>query len=144
MSTIDAHIDADLGTRTSARSITRVVPERIALAAVVLLSTVLNVIHLDSEGYANTYYAAAVKSMLMSWHNFFFVSFDPAGFVAVDKPPLGLWLQTASAKLFGFSGVSMLLPQALAGVVSVLVLYRLVARIFGRPAGVLAALALAV
>jgi 4-amino-4-deoxy-L-arabinose transferase-like glycosyltransferase len=144
MSTVDARIDADLGTRASVRSVTRIVPERVALVAVVLLSAVLNVIHLDGEGYANTYYAAAVKSMLLNWHNFFFVSFDPAGFVAVDKPPLGLWLQTASAKLFGFSGVSMLLPQAVAGVLSVLVLSMLVSRIFGRPAGVLAALALAV
>lgn len=144
MSTVDARIEADLGTRTAVRSLTRVVPGHVALAAVVLLSTILNVIHLDGEGYANTYYAAAVKSMLMNWHNFFFVSFDPAGFVAVDKPPLGLWLQAVSAKLFGFSGVSMLLPQAIAGVLSVLVLYLLVSRIFGRPAGVLAALALAV
>jgi 4-amino-4-deoxy-L-arabinose transferase-like glycosyltransferase len=144
MSATDARIEPSLGARTSVWAITRVVPEHVALAAVVVLSAILNVIHLDGEGYANTYYAAAVKSMLMSWHNFFFVSFDPAGFVAVDKPPLGLWLQAVSAKLFGFSGVSMLLPQALAGVLSVLVLHLLVSRIFGRPAGVLAALALAV
>jgi hypothetical protein len=57
---------------------TRIRPERIALAAVVLLAAVLNIIHLDGEGYANTYYAAAVRSMVLSWHNFFFVSFDCA------------------------------------------------------------------
>jgi 4-amino-4-deoxy-L-arabinose transferase-like glycosyltransferase len=81
--------------------------------------------------------------MLTSWHNFFFVSFDPAGFLAADKPPLGLWIQVASAKLFGFSGLSMLLPQALAGVLSVALLYHLVARVFGSSAGLLAALGLA-
>ena len=56
-----------------------------------------------------------------------FVSFDPGGFVSIDKPPLGFWIETASAKLFGFSGVSLILPEALAGVLSVAVLYRLVA-----------------
>jgi 4-amino-4-deoxy-L-arabinose transferase-like glycosyltransferase len=82
--------------------------------------------------------------MLQSWHNFFFVSFDPGGFVSIDKPPLGFWIETASAKLFGFSGLSLLLPEALAGVLSVAVLYRLVARVWGRGAGLLAALFLAV
>ncbi len=73
---------------------------RIALAAILILSTLLNLLWLPSEGYGNTYYAATVKSMLASWSNFFFVSYD-AGFVSVDKPPLGLWIQAASAWLFG-------------------------------------------
>jgi 4-amino-4-deoxy-L-arabinose transferase-like glycosyltransferase len=73
-----------------------------------------------------------------------FVSFDPGGFVSIDKPPLGFWIETASARLFGFSGLSLLLPEALAGVLCVAVLYRLVARIWGRGAGLLAALFLAV
>jgi len=117
---------------------------RLALGAVLALAAALNLWALDREGYANGYYAAAVKSMLLSWHNFFFVSFDPGGFVTIDKPPLGFWIETASAKLFGFSGVSLLLPEALAGVLSVAVLYRLVARAWGRGAGLLAALFLAV
>ncbi len=117
---------------------------RFALMPILVLAALLNFWTLDSVGYANTYYAAAVKSMLQSWHNFFFVSFDPGGFVSIDKPPLGFWIQTASAKLFGFSGFSILLPEALAGVLSVAVLYRLVARVWGRGAGLLAALFLAV
>jgi 4-amino-4-deoxy-L-arabinose transferase-like glycosyltransferase len=117
---------------------------RLALAGVLALSAVLNFIQLDRIGLSNTYYAAAVKSMLQSWHNFFFVSFDPGGFVTIDKPPLAFWLQTASAKVFGFSGVSILLPEAIAGVLSVWLLYVLVGRIFGRGAGLVAALALAV
>jgi 4-amino-4-deoxy-L-arabinose transferase-like glycosyltransferase len=103
----------------------------------------LNLFRISSQGYSNTYYAAAVKDMLTSWHNFFFVSFD-AGFVTVDKPPLGLWIQAASAYLFGFDGVSLLLPEALAGVLSVALLYHLVRRVFGPVAGLVAALALAV
>ncbi len=114
-----------------------------ALAGVLAVAAALNLIALGREGYANGYYAAAVRSMLESWHNFFFVSFDPGGFVTIDKPPLGFWVQTASAKLFGFHGWSLLLPQALAGVLSVAVLFFIVRRRFGNVAGLLAALALA-
>jgi len=118
--------------------------ERLALGAVLILAAILDFWQLDRIGYGNTYYAAAVRSMLTSWHAFFFNAFDPGGFVSIDKPPLGFWLQVGSAKLFGYSGLSLMLPQALAGVLSVAVLYRLVARTFGRVAGLLAALALAV
>ncbi|HZQ35594.1 MAG TPA: glycosyltransferase family 39 protein, partial [Dehalococcoidia bacterium] len=114
-----------------------------ALAGVLAVAAALNVIALGREGYANGYYAAAVRSMLQSWHNFFFVAFDPGGFVTIDKPPLGFWVQTASAKLFGFHGWSLLLPQAAAGVASAAVLFFIVRRRFGAIAGLLAALALA-
>jgi len=117
---------------------------RLALVGILLLALFLHFFRLEQEGYANLYYAAAVKSQLTSWHNFFFNSFDPGGFVTVDKPPLGLWVQTASAALFGFSGFSLLLPQAAAGVLSVLLLYHIVRRTFGPTAGLAAALALAV
>ena len=112
------------------------------LSAILALSAFLNLSWLTSEGYANVYYAATVKNMLASWHNFFFASYD-AGFVSVDKPPLGFWIQAASAHLFGFQGWSLLLPQALAGVLCVALLYHLVGRSFGAVAGLLAALALA-
>ncbi|MDY7075777.1 MAG: glycosyltransferase family 39 protein [Chloroflexota bacterium] len=117
---------------------------RFALIGILLLTAFLHFFRLEQEGYANLYYAAAVKSMLTSWHNFFFISFDPGGFVTVDKPPLGLWMQAASAALFGFNGVSLLLPQAVAGVLSVILLHHLVRRTFGPTAGLLAALVLAV
>ncbi len=116
---------------------------RQALAAILLLAALCDFYGLQRSGYANLYYAAAIRSMLQSWHNFYFVSFDPGGFVSVDKPPLGFWIQAASANLLGFSGFSILLPQALAGVASVGVLYLIVRRIFGALAGLLAALFLA-
>jgi 4-amino-4-deoxy-L-arabinose transferase-like glycosyltransferase len=100
------------------------------LSAVLALSAFLNLSRLTSEGYGNLYYAATVKNMLDSWYNFFFVSYD-AGFVSVDKPPLGFWIQATSAYLFGFHGWSILLPQALAGVLSVALLYHLLSRSFG-------------
>src|SRR5579883_1318769 len=88
---------------------------RIAKLAIVALSTFFIFYNVSINGYGNTYYAACVRSMLESWHNFFFVSFDPGGFVTVDKPPLGLWLEALSAKIFGFSGFSLMLPQAVVG-----------------------------
>jgi len=115
---------------------------RMALTAVLALSAFLNLSRLTSEGYGNIYYAATVKDMLTSWHNFFFASYD-AGFVSVDKPTLGFWIQASSVYLFGFHGWSLLLPQALAGILSVALLYHLVGRSFGPVAGLLAALALA-
>jgi 4-amino-4-deoxy-L-arabinose transferase-like glycosyltransferase len=114
----------------------------LGLTVILALSTFLNLSWLAREEYANVYYAATVKNMLASWHNFFFVSFD-AGFVSVDKPPLGFWIQAASAYLFGFHGWSLLLPQSLAGILCVALLYHLVGRSFGPMAGLLAALALA-
>jgi len=115
---------------------------RLALGGIVLLSVFMNFYLLGKNGFGS-YYPAAVRSMMDSWHNFFFAAYDPGGFVTIDKPPVGFWLEVASARLFGFNSVSILLPQALAGVLSVLLLYYLVRRHFGIVAGLLAALALA-
>ena len=75
---------------------------------------------LSQNDFGRQYYAAAVRSMLDSWHNFIFNSFDPAGFVSIDKPPVAIWLQVAGAKLFGFGALSILLAQVVAGVANVL------------------------
>jgi 4-amino-4-deoxy-L-arabinose transferase-like glycosyltransferase len=117
---------------------------RLAVLAIATLAAALNFYGLSREGYNNEFYAAAVRSMSESWHNFFFASFDPGGFVTIDKPPLGFWFQVASVNVFGFNGTALLIPEAVAGVLSVLLLYSLVARTFGRVAGLIAALALAV
>ncbi len=72
-----------------------------ALCGVLLLALSLDFFRLGQN--SNLYYAAAVRSMLINWHNFFFISFDPGGFVTIDKPPLGFWLQVLSAKIFSFN-----------------------------------------
>src|SRR5579885_2190637 len=115
---------------------------RLALAGITLISILMNFYQLGQNGFGS-YYPPAVRSMMDSFHNFFFASYDPGGFVTIDKPPVGFWLQVASARLFGFTPFSVLLPQALAGVLSVILLYYLVRRHFGVVAGLLAALALA-
>src|SRR5438105_7517633 len=107
------------------------------------VSAALNLWNLAQNGYSNTYYAVAVQSMLQNWHNFFFASYDAGGFISVDKPPVALWIQALSAKIFGFSGLSLLMPEALAGVASVALVYFLVRRIFGTPAAFVAAMVMA-
>ncbi|HEV2661869.1 MAG TPA: glycosyltransferase family 39 protein, partial [Ktedonobacteraceae bacterium] len=113
------------------------------LCVVLLFALFLDFFRLGQHGYSNLYYAAAVRSMLLNWRNFFFVSLDPGGLVTVDKPPVGFWLQVLSAKIFTFSAWSILLPQALAGVCSVALLAHLVRRVAGPLAGLVAGLALA-
>lgn len=117
--------------------------QKFALSMVMLTSIFVNFYQLGQNGFGNLFYAAGVRSMADSLHNFFFVSYDPGGFVTVDKPPLGFWLQAISVKLFGFTPFSIFFPQALASVLAVLVLFILVRRHFGVLAGLLAALALA-
>src|SRR6185437_9996107 len=121
-----------------------VLPRYAALVGILALSVVLNTHRLAQNGYANTFYSAGVRSMLQSWHNFFFVSFDPGGLVTIDKPPLGVWVQAASAHLFGLSPLSLLLPEAIVSTCAVAVLYRVIARRLGAAAGLAAALALSV
>ena len=111
---------------------------------VLLLAAAMNLLRIGHQGFANLYYAASVKSMLMDAHNFFFVSYDPGGFISVDKPPLGFWIQALSALIFGFHGWSIILPQALAGIISVALVYKLVKHHWGSKAGLLAAFTLAV
>ncbi len=115
----------------------------IAPAIPASVAALLVLTRLDQEGFGNEYYAAAVRSMLQSGHNLFYAAFDPAGFLAVDKPPVGLWVQAAFAAVLGFHGWSLILPQALSAIASVVVLYILVMRDFGRLAACIAALVLA-
>ena len=98
-----------------------------------MLSGLLNLWALDRNGWANEYYSAAVRSMSSSWHNFLYGSFDPSGLMTVDKPPLALWVQALSVRVFGFHPLSILVPQALMGVATVALVYDLTRRLWGRP-----------
>ncbi|MGD0313098.1 MAG: glycosyltransferase family 39 protein [Acidimicrobiales bacterium] len=93
--------------------------------------------------YLEIYYAATVRSMSMSWHNFFFAAFDPAGTVTLDKLPGAFWVQALCVRVFGLHTWAILLPQVVEGVLSVLVTYRIVRRLSGPSAGLVAAAILA-
>lgn len=92
-----------------------------------------------ATGNLEVYYAAAVRSMSMSWHNFFFAAFDPAATISVDKLPGAFWVQAASVRVFGVHGWAIVAPQVVAGMASVIVLYDVVRRLTGPLAGILAA-----
>lgn len=118
--------------------------EFLGVFAVVIIAALLRFTNLDALGYANHYYTAGVKSMLQSWHNFFYAAAEPGASVTIDKPPVGLWFQVISAYFLGVSGFSVLLPELLAGIISVVLIYFLVRRSLGIIPGLLAALALAI
>src|SRR5919206_678693 len=145
MSTLPQSISGAESERLRSRSLPfGLTPTSLAIAAIVLLAAWLRFSNLDSLGYVNHYYTAGVKSMLESWHNFFFAAAEPGGSVSIDKPPVAYWAQTLSAAIFGVNGFAVVLPQILAGIGSVILLFHLVRRSFGNVAGLVAAFALAV
>jgi 4-amino-4-deoxy-L-arabinose transferase-like glycosyltransferase len=138
------HPQSPTWSRTRLRDKLRSLPwPRPELAALLALALVLDLWALGQNGWANEYYSAAVRSMAGSWHNFLFGSFDARGLMTVDKPPAALWVQALSVKAFGFSSWAILVPQALMGAASVGLLYDLVRRRWGRSAGAVAGLCLA-
>ncbi|MBI4799058.1 MAG: glycosyltransferase family 39 protein, partial [Desulfarculus sp.] len=118
--------------------------EVLVLLAILALALALRLWGLEAGGWGAEYYSAAVRGMSQSWHNFFYCAFDPAGFISVDKPPLALWLQVAGVKLLGFNSWGLLLPQALAGVAAVGLLFHIVRPRHGAMAALLAAFFLAI
>jgi 4-amino-4-deoxy-L-arabinose transferase-like glycosyltransferase len=120
-------------------------PGRARLAEIVLagLALLLNAWRLDRNGLGNSYYAAAVRSMTTNWKAFFYGSLDPGNWITTDKPPGALWLQALSARIFGYSGWSLLLPSAVCGALAVYLLIVTVRRVWGTSAGLVAGGALA-
>jgi len=113
---------------------------RPALLGVIVMTAVLYIWGLDRNGYANSYYSAAVVAGTKSWKAFFFGSFDAGNFITVDKPPAALWLMELSGRIFGVSSWSLLLPQALLGVATVALVFVIVKRAAGPAAALIAAL----
>ena len=115
---------------------------RPALLVVAGISAVICSWHVGDD--LETYYAATVRSMSMSWHNFFYAAFDPAGTVSIDKLPGAFWIQSLSLRVFGFHEWAMILPQIVEGTLTVLVIFRVVDRLAGPVAGILSAVVLTV
>jgi 4-amino-4-deoxy-L-arabinose transferase-like glycosyltransferase len=118
--------------------------DRLRLLGLLVGTAVLYIWNLGASGYANDFYAAAVQAGTKSWQAFFFGSFDSSNFITVDKPPAALWPMELSGRIFGFNSWSMLVPQALEGVLAVWLLYATVRRWFGATAGLLAGALLAI
>lgn len=115
-----------------------------ALAVLLIGTAVAYIWNLSANGWANSFYAAAVQAGSQSWKAFFFGSSDAANSITVDKTPASLWPMEISVRIFGMHSWSMLLPQVLLGVASVGLLWAAVRRYYGPTAGLLAGFALAV
>jgi 4-amino-4-deoxy-L-arabinose transferase-like glycosyltransferase len=113
------------------------------VALITVAAAVLRLLHIG-EVTPDPFYDAAVRSMGLSWHNFFFGAFEPGGSVSIDKPPVDLWLQVASVKLLGYSSTTLKLPEAFAGIAAVPLMFAAVRRMWSAPASLIAALAIAV
>jgi 4-amino-4-deoxy-L-arabinose transferase-like glycosyltransferase len=97
----------------------------------------------SSTGNLEIFYAAGVRSMSMSWHNFFFEAFDPRATVTLDKLPGAFWIQALSVRLFGVHAWAFVAPQVVEGTLTVFVIYRVVRRLAGPIAAITAAAVLA-
>jgi 4-amino-4-deoxy-L-arabinose transferase-like glycosyltransferase len=117
--------------------------EWLVVGAITLAAAVLRLLHLGQVS-PDPFYDAAVRSMTLSLHNFFFGAFEPGASVSIDKPPVDLWLQVISVKLLGFSSTTLKLPEAFAGTAAVPLLYECVRRLWGFAAAIAAALAITV
>lgn len=113
---------------------------RLALLGLLVFTSVLYMWGLDSNGWANAYYSAAAMAGSEDWTAFFYGSSDPGNAIAVDKPPMALWIMSLSVRIFGLNSWSLLLPQALMGVLSVYLLYRMVQKRIDPVTGLLAGL----
>lgn len=105
--------------------------EKMTLPMLLIATGALYMFGAMHNGMANSYYAAAVQAASQNWTAWLFGSLDAANYVSIDKPPLATMIMGLSARLFGFSRFSMLLPSVLAGVGSVWLLYSAVKRQFG-------------
>ncbi|MFC9254135.1 ArnT family glycosyltransferase [Amycolatopsis thailandensis] len=111
---------------------------RPALLGIAFVAVVLYAWNLPRVDYAPLY-SDAVKSMSGSWKAFLFGAVDPQATATLDKLAGSFVPQVVSAKIFGYSEWSLALPQVIEGVISVLVMYRVVRRWAGVVPGLLAA-----
>jgi 4-amino-4-deoxy-L-arabinose transferase-like glycosyltransferase len=118
--------------------------EPIAATVLIVGTAVAYLLNLSSNGWANSFYSAAVQAGSQSWEAFFFGSSDAANSITVDKPPMSLWLMELSVRVFGLNSWAILVPQVLLGAASVALMWRTVRRQVGPEAGLLAGLVLAV
>lgn len=117
--------------------------ERPAFLGLLLATGLLYVVNLSVNGWANAFYSAAVQAGSQSWEAFFYGSSDAANAITVDKPPAFLWVIGISVRLFGLNAWAILVPEALMGVATVAILYRIVRRRFSAGAALVAGAALA-
>ncbi|MEZ5209878.1 glycosyltransferase family 39 protein [Gordonia sp. (in: high G+C Gram-positive bacteria)] len=111
------------------RSRLHIEPRHWALAALLAATALLYLWNLSRNDWGNDFYAAAAQAGGENWKAWLFGSLDPHNVITVDKPPAALWVTGLFVRIFGLSSWSILVPQALMGVLSVWVLYATVRRV---------------
>src|ERR1700712_2034562 len=112
--------------------------ERVAFGVLLAATAALYLWNLSASGWANAFYSAAAQAGGANWPAMLFGSSDAANAITVDKTPAALWVMDVSARLFGLNPWSVLVPQALEGVLAVALLYAAVRRAAGPSAALLA------
>jgi len=126
---------ADPATAARARFAVR---ERVAFGALMAVTAGLYLWNLSASGWANAFYSAAAQAGGQNWTAMLFGASDASNAITVDKTPAALWVMDLSVRLFGLNSWSVLVPQALEGVVAVALLYAAVRRASGPGAALLA------
>ncbi len=104
----------------------------IALAAGLLFVPFLGGVHLFDWDEIN--FAESAREMLQT-HDFLTVQINYIPFW--EKPPLFIWMQVLSMKLFGVNEFAARFPDAMAGVVTLMVLYLIGEKLFSRRFGLI-------
>lgn len=107
----------------------RAVPwETIGLTVLLTATAASFLVGLDRNGWANPYYSAAAQAGSQDWKAFFYGSLDAGNLITVDKPPLSIWIMSLSVRLFGLNSWAILVPQALMGVATTWLIYKIIRR----------------
>ncbi len=89
-------------------------------------------------------YTSISRNAYQSFHGWLYPSMLADGSILADKPPLFFWINGVFVAILGPTDLAFRLPCALAGIVSVGLLYLIVRRCHGTQAAIVAGLALAV
>lgn len=102
--------------------------EKIGLTVLLVVTSASFLWGLDRNGWANPYYSAAAQAGSQDWKAFFFGSLDAGNLITVDKPPLSIWIMALSVRLFGLNSWALLVPQALMGLATTWLIYKIIRR----------------
>ncbi|WP_457963110.1 glycosyltransferase family 39 protein [Arthrobacter sp. D1-29] len=116
--------------------------DAIGVAALGGAAAVMYLWGLNANGWGNGYYAAAAQAGAEDWKAFFFGSSDSGNSITVDKLPASMWVTALSVRLFGLSSWSLLVPQALLGIATVVLTYFTVRRHFRHSSAMIAGIVL--
>lgn len=129
--------DVPLARRVRRRSLNW---DGIGLAVLLLGTAGMFLWGLDHNGWANPYYSAAAQAGSQDWKAFFFGSLDAGNLISIDKPPLSIWVMSLSVRLFGLNSWAILVPQALMGVATTWLIYKIIRRSHPAPSALLGGL----